>query len=296
MKRPRKPVQGWLSALLIILPFVIITASSQMLALLVLGIKISDRHFQPDTFQLAVLEMFLLAGTFIIVGIFRRWVDRGSFRSLGFESTGLGRELFTGLWLGAAMISAGFVLLVALGEIAWVATNADVQKLFWSLVLFMAVALTEELIFRGYILNNLLRSMNRWVALLVSSLFFSLVHMGNANFTFLSFISIFLAGLLLGLPFIFNKRLWLPVALHFSWNFFQGPVFGFNVSGNNEYSLITQSRSADSMLNGGKFGFEGSICAVIFLSAAILLLGMYYRRKEQQVNLEISSESLLSAD
>ncbi len=281
MNKIRKPISGWLRVVLIIIPFFLFVGVSQMLAFLVLGFKPSDRNFVPTTVQSLVLELFMFAGTFAVVGIFRRWIDKESFRSLGFYLRNLKQETFIGLLLGTLMITTGFFLLLMLHEINWVDTNPEVANLFYSLVLFIAVAFTEELIFRGYILNNLMLSMNRWIALFVSSLLFSSIHMGNANFTWLSFLSILLAGLLLGVPYIFTQSLWLPIALHFSWNFFQGTIFGFSVSGNAEYSLIIQSRATDTFLNGGKFGFEGSILAIVFLSLAIAALGAYYFRIEK---------------
>ena len=179
------------------------------------------------------------------------------------------------------MISAGFLLLLLLREINWDGINPDVNSILLSLILFLAVAFLEELFFRGYILGNLMLSMNRWIALLVSSLVFTVVHMPNAHFTPIGFAAIFLAGMLLGTPYIYTRSLWLPISLHFSWNFFQGTIFGFSVSGIKEYALITQSRPADSILNGGEFGFEGSLLAVIFLVLAIAALIIYYRRKEK---------------
>jgi len=281
MNKIRKPVRGWLRVLFIIIPFVLFVGVFQMVGMMVLGLKPSMPHFSPNTFQTTVLELFMLMGTFAVVGVFRRWVDRESFRSLGFGLKDVKEESLIGFSLGLVMIAAGFLLLLLLHEISWEGTNPDVVKLVLSLVLFIAVGFTEELIFRGYILNNLMRSMNRYVALLVSSILFSLVHIGNANFDVISFVSILFAGLLLGLPYIFTKSLWLPVTLHFSWNFFQGTIFGFNVSGNTEYTLINQSRNADTLLNGGKFGFEGSILSIIFVALAITFLWVYYRRKEK---------------
>jgi len=55
------------------------------------------------------------------------------------------------------------------------------------------------------------------------------------------------------------------------------------VSGNKEYALVTQSRSADTILNGGEFGFEGSLLAVIFIILAITALIIYYRKKEKLI-------------
>jgi len=291
MNKIRKPMRGWLRVVIFIIPFFIFVGISQVLAGLVLGIKLSTRHFTPTTLQSTVLTVFMLMGSISIVAIFRRWIDRESFKSLGFGLKNASKELIAGFVLGVGLITMGFLILLGIHEINYVGTNPDASGLFLSLILFIAVGINEELIFRGYILGNFMLSMNRWVALAVSSVVFSLMHLGNANFDLFSFVCILLAGILLGLPYIYTKSLWLPISLHFSWNFFQGTIFGFNVSGTKEYNLIQQSRTSDTLLNGGKFGFEGSILAVIFLSLAIVGLWFFYSRKEKkEVVAEIVTE------
>lgn len=280
MNSKPKPIKGWIRVLLIIIPFALFVAGSQILASWVIGVKMSPQ-FTPTTFQTTVSELFMLAGTIAVVGIFRRWIDRESFRSLGFGMKNFRKEAEAGFWLGVLMISVGFLLLLLMREINWDGINPDVNSIFLSIILFIAVAFLEELFFRGYILGNLMLSMNRWIALLVSSLVFTVVHMPNAHFTAIGFAAIFLAGMLLGTPYIFTRSLWLPISLHFSWNFFQGTIFGFSVSGNKEYALVTQSRPVDTILNGGEFGFEGSLLAVIFLVLAIGAMIIYYRKKEK---------------
>jgi membrane protease YdiL (CAAX protease family) len=296
MSKLSRPSRGWIRVLLILLPFGFFVGISQVLALFSLGVKLQDRSFHPNTFQATVIELFMLAGVFAVVAIFRRWIDRDSFQSLGFGFRNVRKESLLGLLSGIIMITAGFLLLLILHQIAWVGTNPDAANFVFSIVLFVAVAFTEELFFRGYILNNLMGSMNRWIALVISAMFFSAVHMGNAHFTSYSFLSIVMAGLLLGLPYIFTKSLWMPIGLHFSWNFFQGTIFGFSVSGNSEYSLITQSRTTDTIWNGGEFGFEGSLLAVIFLALAIAGFTVYYRRKEQLVLSTVGGESIIVSE
>jgi len=293
MNKTKSSIRGWLRVVLIIIPFFIFIGASQMLAMMVLGMKLSERNFVPTTFQTTVFTLFMLLGTVTVVAMFREWVDKESFRSLGFRLKNALNESVTGILLGILMISAGFFILLFLQEINWVDTVPDLSSFLLSIVLFTAVAFNEELIFRGYILGNLMLSMNRYVALVVTSILFSLVHLGNDSFSWLSFLTIILAGLLLGLPYIFTRSLWLPIALHFSWNFFQGTIFGFNVSGNKEYSLITQSRSADTLLNGGKFGFEGSVLSALFLGLAIVALWIYYFRKEKVAPIPLEEEVVL---
>jgi hypothetical protein len=192
----------------------------------------------------------------------------------------------------------GFVLLMFLQEIHWIGTTLDLANLTSGLFMFLAVAVSEELFFRGYILNNLMKSFPKIPALLATSILFSVFHIVNSHYSWFSFLNILLAGLLLGLPYIYTKSLWLPMSLHFSWNFFQGPIFGFNVSGHDTYSLYTQSRTADTIWNGGGFGFEGSVLSIVFQLIAIVGLWWYYSRKEKinEINQSASPSGEKEAD
>ncbi len=84
------------------------------------------------------------------------------------------------------------------------------------------IAIGEELVFRGYILNNLLQSFNKWIALLISAIMFALFHIGSPGIGAIPFASLFLIGILLGINYIYTKNLWFSFVLHFSWDIFQG--------------------------------------------------------------------------
>jgi membrane protease YdiL (CAAX protease family) len=130
---------------------------------------------------------------------------------------------------------------------------------------------------RGYILSNLSESMNKYIALIVSSLLFGVMHLANANVTTLSFLNIVLAGIMLGIYYVHRKNLWLPISLHFSWNFFQGAIFGFEVSGVDVTGAITQNIQGPDLITGGTFGFEGSVIATLLMLIAIVLLHYKYQ-------------------
>ena len=125
-------------------------------------------------------------------------------------------------------------------------------------------------------------SFNKYVALILSSFLFSILHGLNPDFSFISFIDLFLAGIMLGLPYTFNKNLWFPIALHFSWNFFQS-LFGFNVSGLDSYSLIEFSIPEPNLINGGGFGFEGSILSMIMQVIVIVVMYVVYNRNQVKI-------------
>ena len=161
-------------------------------------------------------------------------------------------------------------------EIAGVVFNPS--SLLISFVFFLLVAITEEFALRGFVLERMLQGgVNKFWALFLSATLFSLVHIANPNFDFLSFINILLAGILLGSSYIYTRNLCFPIALHWFWNWIQGPVLGYEVSGNKFCDgLLTLHLPEANLINGGAFGFEGSIlCTVLMVAGTAVILKMF---------------------
>jgi len=276
---------GWSRVLLIIIPWFFISGLFYFIGALIVGYDFWNYNSPQSLEEEVILSLFGLAGTCLTVCVFHCGVGRESFQSMGFYKPGMIRELATGMVLGAVILSLGFALLLLSGEIRIVSSSLELKKIFLLVILYVAVAVNEELLFRGYILNNLMKSFSRGLALFITSISFSLIHLGNSHYSLISFLNILLVGVLLGLPYIYTKSLWIPVALHFSWNFFQGGVWGFHVSGNTiYYSINVQTKTSDNYLNGGDFGFEGSLLCAIIQLIAIFLLWRYYERKLPSAN------------
>jgi uncharacterized protein len=125
-------------------------------------------------------------------------------------------------------MSFGYFILINFKEIFFVRLNFEFNSFILTILLFTIVAFVEDALFRGYILRNLMYSYNKYIALFVSSILFSIMHGANPNIDILSFFSLFLAGISLGISYIYTKNLWFPIAFHLSWNLFQ-TLFGFNV-------------------------------------------------------------------
>jgi membrane protease YdiL (CAAX protease family) len=156
----------------------------------------------------------------------------------------------------------------------------DPISMFFYLLMFIVVALNEEILMRGYVLINLMDSMNKYIALVVSSLLFSAMHLMNPNVSLVSVINLFLAGILLGIYFIHKGNLWCPIGMHLTWNFFQGPIFGFEVSGEITNSLIVQEITGPELLTGGKFGFEGSLLATVAIIVLTIVIHLKHKKVE----------------
>ena len=224
----------------------------------------------------------------LTVYVFRRAVDRQSFLSLGFEWKNHRRDAAVGLLLGLVLLGVESLVLHFTGHLEWTDVTPDAGDLFSGMFIMMLVAVSEETVFRGYILNNLMQSVNKWVALALSALLFALFHSGNPGISMLALLNIFLSGCLLGLNYIYTKNLWFAILFHFSWNFFLGPVLGYEVSGLPLGSLLEQNISGPDWITGGAFGLEGSVLDGLFsIIAFVLLFRAYHRRSVQDMHSEV---------
>ena len=285
---------GWLRALLFIISALIVTAifTSVAVTLLAIANGIALETLATNARDLIrdlglpsniIISLFGFIGMLTTAFLFRRYIDKKSFISLGFQIRGFLNDAIIGLILGGSLITLGFVILTFFDIISIQSYSLDWGLLSGYLVFFSIGSLNEEIMIRGYFLSNLMESMNKYMALFVSSFLFAVMHLANAHVTYLSFINIFLAGMVLGIYYIHVRNLWLPIALHFSWNYFQGPVFGFEVSGVDIKGIITQVLSGDKLLTGGDFGFEGSAVATIVMISAIIFLHLKYRRTDKEI-------------
>jgi|TARA_B110000438_G_scaffold138766_1_gene134079 membrane protease YdiL (CAAX protease family) len=242
--------------------------------------KISTGNIDLNT--MIVLEYSMIFFLIILLWLFMRFIDKQPLIDLGFKTKGRLKEFNYGIILGFIIMSFAFLFLLLINEIVFVNSSFDFKKVILSIILFAGVSIFEEVIFRGYLLKNLLESFNPYVALFISAIFFSLIHGSNPNVTTLGLCNIFLAGFFLGASYVFTKNLWFPIALHFSWNFFQS-MFGFKVSGLDSYSIIEFNIPENNMLNGGEFGFESSYLSVIILILGTFIIWKYFKK---QINIQ----------
>ena len=203
------------------------------------------------------------------------------FSGLGLSLKGWGRSLLRGALFVVFLYVVGFGLSLLLGAVEVVGFLFSPISLLVSLLLYFFVALTEEVIGRGFILGRMLDGgINKFVALFISAVLFSLMHLFNPNFAFVPFLNIMLAGCFLGASYIYTRNLCFPIALHWFWNWIQGSVLGYKVSGNefsNENLLILHFPE-ENLINGGTFGFEGSIlCSLLLVLGTVFILRHYYK-------------------
>lgn len=230
-------------------------------------------------FDIYLTTTVLAILTALLTYVLRVQMDRESWISLGWKWEGFEVDFAVGLLIAIAILGGGTCILLVLNAIEWTDVQWNGSAFFISLGLMLLVAFYEELAFRGYILNNLMESIHPLLALLISALIFALFHGTNPNASVLSILNVFLAGILLGINFIYTRNLWFGIGLHFIWNFLQGPILGYEVSGLSLPSVLVQNQTGSDTLTGGNFGFEGSLINSILMLVAIFLLFLLYSRQ-----------------
>lgn len=200
--------------------------------------------------------------------------DRGRFRyGLRIPPAPLLANVIAGASLAALLVGSGDLLITT-----FTGTQRTTGAGFpWLLifVLFTPAVFHEELLFRGYAFQKLAER-SRPLALAVSSLFFTVLHLGNAHVTAVAILNIFLAGLLLGALYFVTRSLWFPLAAHFVWNILSGPILGHEVSGFEARSIFITIDDGPSFLTGGEFGIEGSL---FMTGVELAALAVIYRRR-----------------
>ena len=240
-----------------------------------------------DSPVMLILTGFSLLGSFAALWVATKFIDRKPLMSIGLSVKDKANEMLIGLGFALAFIGGLFLVLWLIGAINITGYVGFKPGVFIVSVMLSMAAFDEELIFRGYILNNMMDSTgNRWIALAGSSLLFALLHSGNTNVwsTWVPMTELFAAGFILGISYTFTKNLWFPTFFHFGWNFFQG-LFGFEISGFNvdSWKIISHENTGNvpDIVSGGAFGIEGSVITLSCTIICTYLIFKYYNELDK---------------
>ena len=259
----------------------------------------------PIPMMLANVGLTLSMG--IGVWLAGRLLDRRPFADFGFH---LDRDWWVdfgfGLGLGAALMLIIFLIEVAAGWVTVTGTFATgradasfLPAILVPLIGFLAVGFHEELFFRGYQLQNLAEGLTWRVigpraAIMIATLFtsavFGIFHAANPNASVVSTLFIAFAGVLLAAGYVLTGELAIPIAFHITWNFFQGNVFGFPVSGSNFSSttFVSIEQGGPEVWTGGAFGPEAGLLGLGAMILGIIVTILWVRWRYGQLGLDLT--------
>jgi uncharacterized protein len=262
-------------------------AAAFLLAYIILSrvLILSVLPFKPGVYASIYDQLYLLAPFTVsalaagVLGVaFARVFEDLPIASLGLSLTKSSlRNLSLGCGIGLMAFVIAYSIGWTLGAIGAARNTTSTAEsiaisLAVTLVIFLVGALSEELLFRGYLLQTLVRSGNTWNGIILTSALFALVHNGNPGATALSWLNTFLAGAWFALAYMRARDLYFPIAMHFSWNWAQGPIFGVSgIAALSAEPVVRSEMIGPEWLVGGGYGVEGGMVCTAALAVAILL-------------------------
>jgi membrane protease YdiL (CAAX protease family) len=278
---------GWRLLAQIILAIVIVIP---------LGLLVRGLGFDSDYVGLFASASGIVL-SIVLVG---RFIDKRAFSEFGLQTTeGWKQELWVGTLTGIVAMSGIWLFQWVFGYIRMDGFGWDrPSDQFWlmpiigNMLLMMLVGFYEEYWTRGYQMKVLAEGMHfgpispRFavaIAMVLTSILFGVLHAGNPNASMLSTVNISLAGIMLAMPYVLTGRLWVSIGLHFSWNFFQGAIFGFPVSGKTFRTAVVQTvQDGPDWFTGGAFGPEAG--AIGLVAMTIITVWIYVRFRPQSID------------
>lgn len=232
-----------------------------------------------------VLNAAIVVGVALLLRVF---LDRKPVASLGFSFRAPWLRLVVlGIVVSVAMQAAIFLIDSVAGfahGYVRALTPVTLHALSAYAIIFALAALAEEMPFRGYLLQNLWEDWGFWPATIITALLFAGLHVGNPHARerlVLTLVVLVAYGVWAALTVRLTKSVWFALGAHFGWNFFEGPVFGFPVSGYGIAgdSLIRQTSAGPAWLTGGSYGPEGGVFALVVIVAAMVATYRLSRRE-----------------
>ena len=273
---------GWRAAIfLFVFAFVRVVSRDLILEL---ASRLGVDYSIQVPFSYFSLGVFFAAAA-LIVGWLCGWLFEGlrSFRSIG---AGFSTHWFRHFLLGSlfGVVSLSFAVIIVLvwgGEHFEPNTTASIKEIAFSATVsfaaFAAMSSLEEALFRGYVLQTFARSDLAWLAILLTSVFFGAVHLGNPNASLFSTVNTVLAGVWFSMAYLKTRDLWFVWGIHLMWNWMQGSVFGIEVSGLTDITtspLLKEIDTGPTWLTGTTYGIEGGVACTIALVLSLIVI--YY--------------------
>ena len=264
-----------------VLVWSLLVVASFVLSFLMYGLAMTAADSIETPWICCLATVALSAAMIALYALFVRWFEQAPARDIPLRR--LAPDTLKGLGIGFAFFVVVVLIMLAAGFYRIDSAGTDsLAGIFAAFIGFLMVAVGEEIIFRGVLFRWIDEKWGFVAALIASSLLFGLMHIFQPGATLWSSFAIAIeAGLLLGAAYKYSGTLWLPIGIHWAWNFTEGNIFGFAVSGGDAgVSLIQPSISGPDILTGGVFGAEASIIALtIGLALSIWFILAIHRRQ-----------------
>jgi membrane protease YdiL (CAAX protease family) len=250
---------------------------------------------RSDMRFLALNSVVLLIPSILALYFMSRFVDHVPVRIFGLaRHAGWLRDFGKGLLFAAGMLALLMVGSVLLGSVSiqWIASADLIPLVALTVAVLLIAAFNEELVFRGYPLQVLLKGMGPWGAMFLISSIFALLHIRNEGATVSSTLNTLIAGVLLSRAYLVTRSIWLPFGIHFGWNAGTAIVLGMPVSGIPTASVLKTEVIGNEFIFGRGYGPEdGLLGTVVFLAAAAVITRLGVSRISPEIQAALSENA-----
>lgn len=195
-----------------------------------------------------------------------------------------GKDFLVGILAGTVGITIALVCLLASGSVKITGVSAKYfGEVCLGLLSYIVVGFAEEIFSRGGLMLALRQTKSKVLIIGVQAVIFGIMHLGNNGVTIWAVINLILFGVFTGYCFYRTGSIWLPIGFHIAWNFVQGNVYGFHVSGMTDCSLMRMEVVKETIFTGGTFGPEGGLGVTVSLIFLMIIANCYFRRRPKSI-------------
>lgn len=235
--------------------------------------------------EVQILSLFSFAAITLIVLGFCRLIQKRKPATLGFVKKQAAAQYLIGLLAGFIMFSVAVLFCVLTGSLKFYGLSREIRPLLLLLFAlgYIVQGMAEEVLCRGYMMTSIARRNPLWLAVVLNSLLFAMLHLTNPGISLLAFVNLFLFGVFASVYFLHTENIWGVSAIHSVWNFVQGNFYGIQVSGMPKSVSVLESLSVEgkSIQNGGDFGLEGGLGVTLALVLGIAVVLLLAGRRER---------------
>ncbi len=276
--------EGRLRAIWRIVLVVSVILAANILAARLASYAADNKPLRFEAIYRPVLMLLLISG-YVLLLITLDKVKRRYFAAIGLGRRRWLRDSALGAGVGAGMVTAAVGVIASLGSVRFhiKVDEGTLRVLLVETWVLLTAAMAEELMFRGYPFQRLVKAVGAWGAIAIFSGLFGAVHAGNPHASVWGFLNTIFIGILLSLAYLRTRALWLPWGIHFGWNAMLGVGFGLPVSGLTEFAVMVKGTArGPQWLTGGSYGIEASATgALVILLGFIPVLALRARAEEQ---------------
>jgi uncharacterized protein len=210
-----------------------------------------------------------------------RFIDKRSFTSLGILPRNAFRDMGLGIILGILWLAVSLGIAWAAGFVSMQAASISYSWLFGIGFSVLFNAFAQEVLVRSYLYQTIRSRSNPAWAIFLTSMLFSVLHIGAFKGALLPAVNVFGAGILFALVYQFTGNVWMPTGIHFAWNYLMDPVLGLGVSAQNPWGThwhLAEINGPELWI-GGSFGLEGGLIVSATILITIGLLLSLYKKK-----------------